>query len=69
MTPTIRKVQVKPQGIDVVLDEGGRRRFVFGVVEAADVSSVHIAEGREAIIIKLRSGSVLEWHVEQMTEV
>ena len=69
MTEPIRRVEVKPRGIEVVLEGGGRRRLAFGVLDASDIATVHVADGRESIVIRLRSGEDLEWTVDQMTEV
>ena len=68
MSESIQRVEIRPQGIIAFLSDGGRRRFEFGVIVPGDIASVHVADGREGILIRLRSGEALEWGLDQMTE-
>ena len=69
VTDPIRRLEIVPEGVIAHLESGARRRLSFGVIEAADVKNVHVAEGRESFIMLLRSGDKIEWSVDQMTEV
>ena len=64
----IKKVEVLPHGIVASMDDGTKRTYFYGLVEAADIDAVYVAEDRFSLVIRLRSGDTLNPQAEQLAK-
>jgi len=62
----IRKVEVEPGYVVVYLEGGRKLRYPMTLIEPSDIAAVYVADGREAIELRLRSGDTLSLSLDML---